>query len=338
MVIALVSEPAQAPSAELAPTRHLLPARICLGDCLRSPSSGDRAKASALRGSARVAGDAPPSSVARASRSAWPAPISTRPASTSPSARRGRRRWRSRPSRRTISSTCSGSARAPACSSSTARDGEFSASLAAAARKGASLAVGAQTRPQEAPPDVDFLFAPLKHARLDYMAQKAVEMGAAPPQADPHAAHPGRAAQSRAPRGQCDRSLRAVRRDLDAEGSAARAARQGARPMAGSNACSSSATRKRRRQTRFDALSDAGPSAGVGLLIGPEGASTTRSAPRSSRSRAWLRLSLGPRVLRADTAAVAALALVQATLGDWSRSLRHRGAFAASGIVAMLPP
>src|SRR3984957_10167827 len=58
------------------------------------------------------------------------------------------------------------------------RDGEFSASLATSSRKAASLAVGAQTRAQETPPDVDYLFAPLKHARLDYMAQKAVEMGA----------------------------------------------------------------------------------------------------------------------------------------------------------------
>ena len=58
------------------------------------------------------------------------------------------------------------------------RDGEFSASLAATTRKAASLAVGAQTRSQETPPDVDYLFAPLKHARLDYMAQKAIEMGA----------------------------------------------------------------------------------------------------------------------------------------------------------------
>ena len=58
------------------------------------------------------------------------------------------------------------------------RDGEFSASLTTSARKAASLAVGARTRAQEAPPDVDYLFAPLKHARLDYMAQKAIEMGA----------------------------------------------------------------------------------------------------------------------------------------------------------------
>src|SRR5258708_39081257 len=58
------------------------------------------------------------------------------------------------------------------------RDGEFSASLATTSRKAAALAVSAQSRPQETPPDIDYLFAPLKHARLDYMAQKAVEIGA----------------------------------------------------------------------------------------------------------------------------------------------------------------
>ena len=58
------------------------------------------------------------------------------------------------------------------------RDGEFAASLARLSRKAASLVVGERTRPQETPPDVDYLFAPLKHARLDYVAQKAVEMGA----------------------------------------------------------------------------------------------------------------------------------------------------------------
>ena len=58
------------------------------------------------------------------------------------------------------------------------RDGEFMGALRASSRKGALLSVGARTRPQETPPDVDYLFAPLKHARLDYMAQKAIEMGA----------------------------------------------------------------------------------------------------------------------------------------------------------------
>ena len=58
------------------------------------------------------------------------------------------------------------------------RDGEFAATIGAITRKSATLRIGARIRPQEFPPDVDYLFAPLKHARLDYMAQKAVEMGA----------------------------------------------------------------------------------------------------------------------------------------------------------------
>src|SRR6202012_3253103 len=57
------------------------------------------------------------------------------------------------------------------------RDGEFISTLGTTSRK-ASLVIGAQTRPQETPPDVDYLFAPLKHARLDYMAKKAIEVGA----------------------------------------------------------------------------------------------------------------------------------------------------------------
>ena len=61
---------------------------------------------------------------------------------------------------------------------------------------------------------------------------------------------------------------------------------------------------------------------GVGLLIGPEGGFDDAERAAILRVPRVLRLSLGPRVLRADTAAVAALALVQATLGDWRRMSR----------------
>ena len=113
------------------------------------------------------------------------------------------------------------------------RDGEFSASLDTSSRKAASLAVGAQTRAQEAPPDVDYLFAPLKHARLDYMAQKAVEMGARRLAAGHHPPHPGRARQSGASARQRDRGLRTMRRDLDSGDCAGRAARRSAQALAG---------------------------------------------------------------------------------------------------------
>ena len=57
------------------------------------------------------------------------------------------------------------------------RDGEWRARVASSARKSASLSVEDLSRPQEIGADLDLLFAPLKHARLDYMVQKAVEMG-----------------------------------------------------------------------------------------------------------------------------------------------------------------
>src|SRR3981189_2590012 len=57
------------------------------------------------------------------------------------------------------------------------RDGEWQASIAGRKRPD-SLSIAAQTRPQDRLPDLTYVFAPLKHARLDYMVQKAVEMGA----------------------------------------------------------------------------------------------------------------------------------------------------------------
>ena len=59
------------------------------------------------------------------------------------------------------------------------RDGEWRARLAEAGKRGAALSVDAQVRPQEDGPDIDYLFAPLKRARLDYLVQKATEMGVA---------------------------------------------------------------------------------------------------------------------------------------------------------------
>jgi 16S rRNA (uracil1498-N3)-methyltransferase len=59
-------------------------------------------------------------------------------------------------------------------------------------------------------------------------------------------------------------------------------------------------------------------SSGIDILIGPEGGFAEEERAILLRQPQILRLSLGPRVLRADTAGVAALALVQAALGDWT--------------------
>jgi 16S rRNA (uracil1498-N3)-methyltransferase len=199
------------------------------------------------------------------------------------------------------------------------RDGEFSASLSTNSRKAASLAVGPLTRAQEAPPDVDYLFAPLKHARLDYIAQKAVEMGA-------RRLQPVITRHTQVARVNVDR-LRA---------NAIEACEQCGVIWVPEVAPVESLTdalgnwpperllvfcdEEAEQASPLDALSMTRADGGVGLLIGPEGGfgdeerAAILSAPRV------LRLSLGPRILRADTAAVAALALIQATLGDWPKS------------------
>jgi 16S rRNA (uracil1498-N3)-methyltransferase len=204
------------------------------------------------------------------------------------------------------------------------RDGEFIASLAAIARKSVTLAVEGQSRRQERPPDVDFLFAPLKHARLDYLAQKAVEMGA------------------RRLRPVVTRRTQVARLNLERlEANAIEACEQcGAtwtpevsplEPLEKALAswpagrllvfCDEEAP----QASPLAALNEAKAHAGVGLLIGPEGGFEERERAAILALPRVVRLSLGPRVLRADTAAVAALALVQATLGDWTKQVENVG-------------
>ena len=196
------------------------------------------------------------------------------------------------------------------------RDGEFSASLTMSSRKAASLVVGAQTRPQETPPDVDYLFAPLKHARLDYMAQKAIEMGA------------------RSLRPIITRHTQVARVNLERlRANAIEACEQcgviwtpeiaPVEPLAEALKswpgerllvfCDEDADVK----DPVAALTAAGPQPAA-VLIGPEGgfADEERAAIRAlPGSRA---ISLGPRILRADTAALAAVALWMAASGDWA--------------------
>ncbi len=204
------------------------------------------------------------------------------------------------------------------------RDGEFAASLADRGRRSVALAVAAQTRPPEAPPDLDFLFAPLKHARLDYLAQKAVEMGA------------------RRLRPVMTRRTQVARLNLERiAANAIEAAEQCdlvwtpevlpveplEKALSGWPAgrllvfCDEDAP----QTDPLALLSQAKTGAGMGLLIGPEGGFDEPERAAILAVPQVLRLSLGPRILRADTAAVAALALIEATLGDWGVCARGEG-------------
>ncbi len=196
------------------------------------------------------------------------------------------------------------------------RDGEFATRLLAPSRKSAALAVEAREREQEFPPDLDYLFAPLKHARLDYIAQKAVEMGArrlrpvitrrtqvARVNGDRLRANAREAAEQCGviwlPEVVAEQPLEAVLADWPSERLLIFCDEDA--PLA----------------NPISALAERTAPGGVALLIGPEGGFDDPERAAILRAPNVLRLSLGPRVLRADTAAVAGLALIQAQLGDW---------------------
>jgi 16S rRNA (uracil1498-N3)-methyltransferase len=198
------------------------------------------------------------------------------------------------------------------------REGEWRAILEDAGKRAASLSVSERTRAQTAALDLHYLFAPVKHARLDYMVQKAVELGAS--RLQPVLTRHGQVSRVNLERmranaieaaEQCgilslpeiavpvtlekmieewDPARLLVFCDEDAEVTDPIAAlmpqrRPDARPLA--------------------------------ILVGPEGGFAEHERSALIRLPNVVRISLGPRILRADTAAVAALALVGAVLGDW---------------------
>ncbi|WP_036283109.1 16S rRNA (uracil(1498)-N(3))-methyltransferase [Methylocystis sp. ATCC 49242] len=195
------------------------------------------------------------------------------------------------------------------------RDGEFRAELREVTRRSARLAVGAQLRPQTPRADLDYCFAPLKQARLDYMAQKATEMGA------------GRLLPVVTRRTQVRRVNTSRLRANAVE--AAEQCGVLAVPEVGEAADLPEflAGFPAGRLLVFcdEDAPIANPVAalagregeGISLLVGPEGGFDDVERESIARLPNVVRLSLGPRVLRADTAAVAALAVVQATIGDW---------------------
>ncbi|HEX7920843.1 MAG TPA: 16S rRNA (uracil(1498)-N(3))-methyltransferase [Bradyrhizobium sp.] len=199
------------------------------------------------------------------------------------------------------------------------RDGEWRAEISGRKRAD-TLTITAQTRPQDRLPDVTYVFAPLKHARLDYMVQKAVEMGAARlvpvltrftqvsrVNSERMRANVVEAAE------QCGIiSLAEVADPLPLERFLA-----GRDPVRLLVFCDEAAEVANPVQALQAATAGNG---GIDVLIGPEGGFAEEERALLLRQPSILRLALGPRILRADTAAVAALALVQAALGDWGAS------------------
>ena len=204
------------------------------------------------------------------------------------------------------------------------REGEWRAEIGGRKRPD-SLTITAQTRPQDRLPDVAYVFAPLKHARLDYMVQKAVEMGASSLQpvltrftqvsrinGERMRANVIEAAE------QCGiLSLATVAEPLTLDRYLGQ--RDGLRLLV---FCDEAAEVADPLQALRGAQAASGGqvASGIDILIGPEGGFAEEERGILLQQPRTLRLSLGPRVLRADTAGVAALALVQAALGDWAKS------------------
>jgi 16S rRNA (uracil1498-N3)-methyltransferase len=199
------------------------------------------------------------------------------------------------------------------------RDGEWLCGIEPVSRKDVVLRARRQTRPQPPQADMHCLFAPLKSARLDYMAQKAVEMGATLLQ-------PILTRRTQVSR------INTGRLVANAVEAAEQCGLLSVPPVAIEMKLERAvAARDERRLLIFcdedapvanplDALlasRAAGPDQPLALLVGPEGGFDDEERRLLLAQPRIVRLSLGPRILRADTAAVAALAIVQACLGDW---------------------
>ena len=171
-------------------------------------------------------------------------------------------------------------------------------------------------RPQEDGPDIDYLFAPLKRARLDYMVEKATEMGVArlrpvlTRRTTPERVNIERMRANAIEAAEQCGILRVpeVRR-AGASSSASIAGWDTTRPLIFCDEDSE-------ESCPFTALARIEPGP-LAVLVGPEGGFDEAERELLSTQPFVTRISLGPRILRADTAAVAALALVNAALGDW---------------------
>jgi len=195
------------------------------------------------------------------------------------------------------------------------RDGEWRAQIKEAGKRGADLVAAELVRPQAGGPDLHYLFAPLKRARLDYMVQKATEMGVSrlvPVLTRHTVAERVNLERMRANAIEAAEQCGILRVPEVAEPVKLAALLQGWDAGRSLIFCDEGAD----QTDPLAALSAFGPGP-LAVLVGPEGGfaaderETIRALPQARA------ISLGPRIMRADTAAVAALALVNAALGDW---------------------
>ncbi len=196
------------------------------------------------------------------------------------------------------------------------RDGEWRMVLKAISRKQLVLVAQERMREQTIPTDLHYLFAPLKHARLDYMVQKAVEMGASVLQ-------PVMTRRTQSARVNLERMQANAIEAAEQCGILSVPAIEDSVKL--EKLLSQWPAERRLIFCDEDApVADpiaalrAIPKGPLAVIIGPEGGFDPQEREWLLRIPYVTRISLGPRILRGDTAGVAALAVVQAVLGDWT--------------------
>lgn len=201
------------------------------------------------------------------------------------------------------------------------RDGEWSATLSLRGKKAAVATVGARTREQGTEPDLWLCFAPVKRARIDFIAEKATELGVSTLQ-------PVLTQHTAVERVNVER-LRA--NAIEAAEQTERLTVPEVREPIGLGSLLDRWPAERRLlmcdetgggppiAEALAQLDDAARTAPWAIAIGPEGGFAAAELAALRRMSNVTAVGLGPRILRADTAALAALACWQALVGDWRR-------------------
>lgn len=209
------------------------------------------------------------------------------------------------------------------------RDGEWRARLAMTGKRGCRLDVEAQTRPQAASPDVELIVALVKRARLESIVEKAAELGC-------RRVRLAVTARTNADRTKLDRLQAIATEAAEQTGrldvpevtgpdrlDAVLDSWSGGRRLmfcdeAGDDPDAEWGGPEGRARPALEALTDAGAGQGSwSVLIGPEGGFSPAERGRLRGLDFVTPVTLGPRILRADTAAIAALTLLQTAVGDW---------------------
>ncbi len=199
------------------------------------------------------------------------------------------------------------------------RDGEWTARILEVGKKAVRLELVARTRPQTSTRDLVLAIALIKRARLETVIEKATELGVSVIQPvitrRSNADHTNierlrliaQEAAEQTERLDVPDVLPVVKLDKWLE----------ANPFTGLIFPDEETTHEAGAVTMLDGLKAAQPGAKPAILIGPEGGfdATERDVLRARLD--VIRVNLGPRILRADTAAISALTLYQAALGDW---------------------